>query len=477
MRRLTSPSRPRATAPTPARATVPMSARATALMATLGCGPTVSLDDPDVAGSSGTSTGAGPFGELTAVEEGITLDGPDDGARLDLGNVKLDVAPDIPLPPGSCPPDCQPELGLAWSYDGFGRPEPLVPEDRVAVIVEPGGSITVAEMRQGELELARLSELGQEQWVMPVSLPCDPCRLVDLSLHPSGDLLIAGWGLDATGTPAALAARVELGGPQLVWATSTALAIDGGTAPRAGSLVVYDESLLFQPVIEGSTVDGIEQLELFAYDGTSGGLLYAVPVTTGLASGDAPPPLATYDAFGTLAVTHPAWTGAVSLSGTVSWLSEPISVLATTSRVEPSLRLAAGPDGRVLTLGQTPGELQSLLYLDSGDQRSPDQWQIIYVLPTITSSTPALAVDDYGHAHVVTRAAAGRPGFEASVGLEVLRWSEAGTLIWKLSLPVALDHVDEPVSLALDFDGTLVLGGFMGGARHVEKRVHDCICG
>ncbi len=466
----------RTTAPTFARATALTPVRTIALMASLGCGPTVSLDDPEAGSSSGTSIGAGPYGALTALDEGSMLDGPDDGARLDLGDVKLDVAPDIPLPPGACQPDCQLELGLAWSYDGFGRPESLAPEDRVAVIVEPGGSITVAEVRQGELELARLSELGQEQWVMPLSLPCDPCRLVDLSLHPSGDLLIGGWGPDPTGTPTALAARVELGGPQLVWATSTALVTGEGIVPRAGSLVVYEDDRLFQPVIEKSTTHDLERPALFVYDDTGGGLLNVDTVTTGSASGDGPPPLLTHDAIGTLVATFP--TGrAAGPSGTLSWFWEPIGVIAITSRVEPSLRLAADLSGRVLTLGQTPGELQSLLYLDSGDQLSPDQWQLIYVLPTVTSSTPALAVDDYGHAYVVARTAAGRPGFEASVVLEVLRWSEEGTLIWKQSLPVVFDHVDEPVSLALDFDGTLVLGGFMGGARHVEKREPGCICG
>lgn len=450
---------------------------AVTLSSLLGCGPTVSLDDPTEVGSSGTSTGAGPFGPLTTADDGVTLGPLDEGPWLDLGNAKLDVAPDVPLPPGSCPPDCQLELGLSWVYDGFADGSPLDPEDRVAVIVEPGGTIVVAEERQGQLELARLSQSGQELWTMPLALPCDPCRLVDLGLHPSGDLLLAGYGVDA-GMPAALAARVELGGPQLVWATSTALTLGAGVAPRAGSLVVHDETLLFQPVLEGTMFDGTELLRLLAYDPTAGSMLYGVEVTNGVASGDAPPPLAAYDTRGTLVLTHPAWTGAPLLSGTVSWLSTATGeLLATGSRVEPSLRLAAAPDGRVVTLGKTSAELQSLLYLESGDSFAPEGWQIIYVLPTVTSSTPALAVDGYGHAHVVARTAAGdRPGHEGAVALEVLRWSHDGNLVWKLSLPVALDHVDEPVSLALAFDEALVIGGFVAGARHVEHRVPECVC-
>lgn len=457
----------------------PPRAAAALLLAALGCGPTVSLDDPEAAGSSSTSTGAGPFGVLPASDDDATLGVLDDGPRLDASDVKLDVAPDLPLPPGSCPPDCQFELELVWAYDGFASGgTPLDPEDHVAVIVEPSGGFTVAEERQGELELARLSESGQELWTMPLDLPCDPCRLVELGLHPSGDLLIAGYGVDATGSPAALAARVELGAPQLVWATSTALTTGVGIAPRAGSLVVHDADLLYQPVLEAAPTEGLERLELFAYDGAFGGLVYADAVAIGLGSGDAPPPRAAYDAGGTLVVTHPTWAGDASISGTVSWLAAVGgAVLETSPRVEPSLRLATGPDSRVLTLGQTPGASESLLYLDSGLQLDPDQWQIIYVLPTVTSSRPALTVDGYGHAHVLARTAVGRPGHEDATALEVLRWSDEGNLVWKLALPLALDHVNEPVSVGLASDGDLVIGGFVAGARHVEKRGPGCNCG
>lgn len=442
----------------------------------VGCGPTVSLDEPELAGSSGTSTGAGPFGVLSSSGD-ATLGALDEGPRLDLSGVKLDVAPDLPLPPGSCPPDCQFTLDLVWAYDGpAGSGAPLDPEDHVAVIEDASGGFVVVEERQGRIGLARLSDLGQETLTMPLALPCDPCRLVDVGLHPSGDLLIAGHGRDGAGAPVALAARVELGGPQLVWATTTALATGGGIAPRAGSLVVHDDGLLYQPALEAAATD-MEQLVLLTYDAALGGLVSTAPIATGLGTGDAPPPRAAYDADGSLVVTHPTWASEGGLGGTLRWLApadpEP---LATAARVEPSLRLAAGPDGRVLTLGQTPGASESLLYLDSGPQRDPDQWQLVYVLPTVTSSTPALAVDGYGHAHVLARTAVGRLGHEDAIALEVLRWSDEGTLVWKLALPLALDRVDEPVSLALALDGDLVIGGFVGGARHVEKRDHGCDC-
>lgn len=454
-------------------------ARAAVLLTILGCGPAVSLDEPE-AGSSGTSTGVGPFGEVGAPSEDddASATPPDDGAWQDLGSAKLDVGSDTPLPPGACAPDCRVELAPLWIYDGpSGAGAPLDPEDQVAVIALPGGTVVVAEERQGELQLARISRSGQEEWTMPLSLPCDPCRLVELRMHPSGDLLLAGHGLDGTGTPAALAARVELGAPTLVWATSTALLVGSNIAPRAGSLVAADGDLVLQPVLEAAAIDTIERLELLAYDAASGGLVDVEPLVDGFGTGDAPPPRAAFDALGTLVVTQPTWSLDATLAGSVRWF-EPGSgeELAFAPVAEPSLRLAAASDGRVITLGQTPGARQSILYVDSGWVREPEQWDLLHVVPTVTSSTPTLAMDDLGHAYALVRVAEGRPGHERGVALEVLRWTEDGLLIWKESLPLVLDHVDAPVSLALTDDGLLVIGGLVGGARHVELLDPGCDC-
>jgi hypothetical protein len=443
----------------------------------LGCGAAVSLDERGES-SGAPLTGAGPFGMGTA---GSGPGDPfDDGARLDVASLKLDVAPDLPLPPGVCPPDCHLELTRAWVYDGIASapPVPLDPEDQVAVVVDDDGAVTVAEERSGQLVLARLDPSGQELWTFPLALPCAPCRLVQLDLHPSGNLLLAGYGLDIGGSPAALAARVELGEHLLSWATSTALVAGRGIEPRAGSLVVGEDGRMFQPVLEGSPTDGLERLELLEYDGEDGELLGVTPVTMGgPSSGNAPPPRAAFDANLALVLTHPMWAAEPRISGRVSWLTTAGGpVLATGSRSKPSLQLVTGSDGRAITLGQTVGDGESVLHVDSGTLEDPGQWELLYGLATVTASRPALAVDVFGHTHLVARIARGRPELERGVMLQVLRWSDVGELVWQLALPVALDRVDEPVALALDWDGDLVLGGFVGGARHVELRQPSCTC-
>ncbi len=440
----------------------------------LGCAGAVSLDDPE--GSSGAPmSGAGPFGaDPTRDAEGGDQGGSE--GSLDGDAPKLDVAPDLPLPPGSCDPDCQVELTTAWTYDGFAGPLGLDPDDRVQVIVDPEGGVMVAEQRQGAITLARLDAYGQELWTLPLALPCAPCRLVELGLHPSGDLLLAGHGLDLGGSPVALAARIELGGPNVEWITSTALVEGRGIVPRAGSLVVRDEARLFQPVLEGSVRDGLEWLDLLAYDAASGERVSTSPLANGLASGDAPEPRAARDSTGWLVVSHPAWPGVASLTGMVLWLdADGTQVVATGTRSEPSRRLVTDSAGRTLTLGQPPGPTSSALFLDSGRVQQPEEWSLLLALST--TGHPALAVDGYGHAHILARFEPRVPDQVVDPAVQVMRWSEVGDLVWTLVLSLALDDVADPVSLSLTPAGDLVIGGFVAGVRHVEMLRPGCRCG
>jgi hypothetical protein len=201
------------------------------------------------------------------------------------------------------------------------------------------------------------------------------------------------------------------------------------------------------------------------------------PLAEGLGTGDAPPPRAAFDVLDDLVVTHPSWSLVGTLGGTVRWFTfDGVHELERAVVVEPSLRLATAIDGRVTTLGQTPGARASLLYLDSGWVREPEQWALVHVLSTVTSRAPALAMDEHGHAYALARVSEGRPGHDRTAALEVLRWTESGLLIWKETLPLALDPVDEPIALALTPDGSMVLGGFVAGARHVELRDPGCDC-
>ncbi|MCA9705038.1 MAG: hypothetical protein KDK70_04200, partial [Myxococcales bacterium] len=264
-----------------------------------GCGAGVSLDDP-TPDSSPIGTDSSPSITSTGPGQG---DGDTEGAaRLDLG-----AASDLgvgPLPPGLCPPDCQFELSLQWAYDGPPAALPM-PEDRVGMIVIDDLGFVVAEQRQGAVTLAWLDPSGLEQWTLPVPLPCDPCRRVELTRHPTGDLLLSGDGQGPTGSPIAYVARVELGTQAVRWTNTVQLATGDGVVPRTGPLIVLDDERMAIPAVQGSAFAGQERLDLLIHRTTDGTLAYIETIAQGPATGDAPVPQASLETPDVVALGRP----------------------------------------------------------------------------------------------------------------------------------------------------------------------------
>ncbi len=451
-----------------------------AIVSAIGCGPPVSLDEPGDATSPGTNAdGFGPTSTSGASngDSAQPTDGPDDGsAKLDVQDTRRDL-PDEPLPPGICPPDCQFELSLAWSSDGPFSPDPLDPEDQVLVAAHSDGSVTVAEERQGSIEVAQLEPLfGRESWRMPLSLPCDPCRLGGLDLHPSGDALLSGYGIDGTGSRIAFVARVELAGPSMTWSTATPLASGTDVIPRAGNPIVLDDGRIAQLALEGTATDGVERLSLLTYDPRSGERSSSDEIATTMATGDATLPLAAPNVDASIAASQPSWDDA-----------EPVADLLWTSVVgdgvieqvpvpAPILALGSATEGQTLALGQTMAEGRSTLVLHYGLANDPTLWSTTHVQITDSAPAPALAVSPLGHAYIATRTASGPPGRETQTGVELTRWSDIGEPSWQVTLPLQTDYVERPLSLRLIGDDILVLGAYVGGRRYVEQRASNCVC-
>lgn len=440
----------------------------------VGCSTPVSLND--IPAGTGTPT-AGTQADTSGTSDTPTAEG--DETRGTSSSAKLDLAaafdlPANPLPPGTCPPDCQFELTLDWAYDGPAGPAPE-PEDRVLALVDGSGLVTVAEQRSGVITLAQLDERGQELWTMPLALPCAPCRLVALDLHASGDLLLAGHGDDGEGSALALVARVQLGEPSLVWANTVALQSDPGVVPRAGPLVPLDEPLMIQPALEASALPGQEQLELIVYDDRTGALAYTDTVTTSAATNAGAVPRAAPGSDGLIVVSQPVVDGPEP-TGELLWL-EAIGggVVLEASLPVPPLGLAPVAADGVVTLGQSfvPGE--NTLYLHGSDLRRGLVWSTTYVQTTDSASIPAMAMGQ-GHTYVATRIATRAPPREPETSIQLLRWSDEGELIWQVALPVATDPVDRPLGLQLPASQALVIAAFVQGARHVEQRRQTCVC-
>ncbi|MEM9460193.1 MAG: hypothetical protein AAGF11_38810 [Myxococcota bacterium] len=442
-----------------------------------GCGNPISLDE----------TTEGPPGLTTSLG---TVSAPpvpgDASSQLDEGGSKLDlsVGPDIPskpLPPGVCPPDCQFELSQGWTYDGPPGPAPD-PEDRVLVIVgDSDESVTVAEQRQGAITLARLDGSGQELWTLPLALPCDPCHVTALGLHPTGDLLLAGYGEVEGDSAVALVARVELGEPEVLWTNAVSLPQSPDVVPRAGPLVVLDGDLLVQPVLQASALPGQEQLELLVYEASNGSLAYTDTITTGPATNGNIVPLAVDAGPAIIAVSRPVWSDdAVAVEGELMWLQAigGTPVLAE-PRPVPPLALAQTAGGRIVTLGQSQQGDQPTLHLHSGTLDAATEWSTTHQPQTDSAPLPAMTTSQ-GQTYVVTRLATGAPARETGTSIQLLRWSSDGSLVWQVALPISTDRVDRPLSLQLlpipDSEPDLVLAGFVAGARHVERRGQGCSC-
>jgi len=448
------------------------------LAAAIGCGPSVSLDDPDPDPSPATTSVPG---EASSTGAGSSSDddapGSDDGGeRLDLGSA-FDLPPQ-PLPPGLCPPDCQFELSRAWTYEGPAArpPDPLDPLDHVRVAAGPRDDVLVAEERQGALELTRLDDSGQELWTLPLALPCDPCHLAGLSAHGTDSALVSGYGTSGAGSPVAVIARVELADPTVAFVSTHPLDEGAGVVPRAGPLVDIGDGRLAQPAIEGSAVAGLERQLLLIYDGHDGALAYADELATGPSSGDGPLPLGTPYANDVLAVGLPTGPSPDD-PGQLRW------VHAVTNVTQASAALAVAPvaldtthDGRALALGQVvePGGVELLVH--SGRPDVPAQWTAQLSLRSDSAPLPALAADRLGYAYVATRSAVGQPGRELDTSIEVVRLTGVGEAIWQITLPVRTDYVERPLSLAVRDEETLLVGSFVGGARHVEQRSPTCAC-
>lgn len=437
-----------------------------------GCGAPVSLDDPP------TST-EGPVTGLTLDSFDGTTDEADD--TLDTSTAsKLDIAapsdlPHHPLPPGVCPPDCQFELTLDWTYDGPAGPAPE-PEDRVLALVNEAGGTALAEQRQGAITVVMIDIFGRDQWTQPVTLPCDPCHLESLSWDTSTGLLLAGHGDDGAGSTLAFVARVELLGPSISWTNAVPLQSGPGITPRAGPLVLLPGGLMTQPALEASAIPDQEQLELIVYDGRTGALAYTDTIATGAATSSVTP-RAAYGSDGVIAVSRPLMDGP-DPTGALLW----IEVIGGTVLFEdplpaPTLELARAAEDRIVALGQSPMPGQATLHLHGSDPQQGLVWGTTYVQPTDSTPVPAMAVGQ-GHTYVATRIATGAPGRESQTSIQLLRWSEEGELFWQVAIPVTTDGVDRPLGLQVQNseDQELVLAAFVQGARHVEQRRQTCIC-
>lgn len=442
---------------------------ASGLVATLACGPAVSLDAAVPLGSSsgtaGGSTGNGTqsSGDSGNVDTTTTSEPPSD-------------LPPSPLP-GECPPGCEVDLPLTWTWEDEAiAPDPLPQERRLtAMITMPDGGWVVAEQRDGLSWLTRVEPDGSLGWSVLAALSCD-CEIVDLALYPSGQLAVLGEGTLDDFYSMLVFGRFDPGSQTFAWKTWDVIYGTEAVPPRVGSVIPIDEIYTAVIVIEAGWSDigyDEEWTEIYYYENDYISNYHEIDSRL-VSATVGPPPRGVRLSGGELAVALPDYN---DRAGYMVWLGagqlDPIDAEIVPFVAEA---MALGADDAVMLTGQKEvSPQQVVLQVASASRAHSDSWAFSTGVLTTSPSTPAVAVDAAGSAIVALRTTAGTPEEPSDPSVELMRLHQ-GSPVWSTSVPMAVEDAPRPIAIASTDDDGLVLAGIVDGHLHLERREQDCRC-
>ena len=434
-----------------------------------GCGSTTSLDvgAPPAIGTS--TTGVSTTGTPTSSADGTTTSGSDGPSDLP------EAMPDLP-PPGACPAACEVELPLVWSWED--EPTDGAQARRLSAMAwAPDDTLLVADLRNGEPWLTRLTPDGGLIWSRPVYFGCD-CEIIDLGFSTIGQLLLLGEGRSDWGAP-----WFELAGYFLlrddidpVWSQGNPLYSSSPERPaRVGSLMTLtNESIAVLAVETGLDGDVLEKdwFEVRYYSGGAPQDLWQLD--TQLATAPPRRPRGVLLPLDELAI---AVQGSASSGDYVVWARSQFDVATVSGSLPgPVDAMAAGPEASVVTVGIDRSRADApVLQPASLPHEQPPAWVETLDVPAPGLGAPALVVDAAGNAYVALRTV---PEGSGDAAVLIVRLAPDGTPRWTTTLP--LPASDAPVSVALslarDDDRDLVLAAIVDERLHLERREQGCRC-
>lgn len=450
-------ARPRRAAPRHAR---------WALLAIVGHGcAQSSLDEPTTATSHGEPT------------TGDSLPPLETGAA-ETTEAASTGAPEPSDDPRLCPSQCPIALPLQWAYDGATPSRPDLARPHVTPVMLRGddGSLVVAELRDGQARLHRLDAAGRLQWNVPLPLPCDVCELTDLAPHPSGDLLLSASGTLRGGPLELYAARYDAVRHALVWLTSSPLTAIEGASVRSGAIGALPGDVVAQLYMDAEVdFDVLQHTAVIAYDSEGSKLeeesLLSSSVTTsrhplvGRATPDGEMLVALVDG-------SPG-----SSFGLVSRLSPPLwsAFFAFVPTTLDDVTLDAR--GHAIELGHSFDDGHAYLQLRerAGVDPTP-RWTASLAVPSTTSTPGAVALGPDGDVYAALRTTQAPAGAEPLAGVSLSRWTSEGELRWHTTLLWAVAETFNPIELAIDDEGGLVLAAIVDDQLRVERRAQTCGC-
>ncbi len=417
-------------------------------LALVGCTSTASLDAP---------------GSTSAEDPQPT--GADSGASSSGGSDETGLAP-----LAVCEGDCPAVLVESWRWEGPDRTRLVV-----ELVRDERGAITLGTQRlDGEIGVYRLTADGALEWALRPGLPCAACELADIALHPSGDVLLSATDITPKAEAAALAARFDATTGTLIWSFELAMLSQGVTRSRAGQLAVISEDHLVQ--IRSESVENGEIVALLDIAGD--GTVRYNNTDSYQAFSDNQPLLAEASPLGELIVSHlaspddeeaayirrklpPTWAE-------ISEVTIPLTLDA----------MAIDAEGRRFELTRSRGTGTLTLLLTARNATDRVQWEASLPLITTSSTRPTLALGSRGDVYAAARITEiPEPGIPYETRLSVARWSSEGELAWQADTLLPIMATSDPLELAVDEQGGLIVGTVIDGQTQVVRYEQACGCG
>lgn len=419
-----------------------------ACLGALACGgPTTSLD---TALAGGTDEGTATAGE-TAASTGDAPPGEE---------------------PVVCAPGCTPILKPTWTWEGPSGTYALV-----ELLRDADGSLWLGLQRtEGGVVVQRLSAAGEPLWSAAPGLTCERCELVDIALHPSGDVLITATGHGLAPSPdEALIARFDVAAREVAWVRALSLSPGMNTAPRIGELVVLDEDRIVALRVNGfSEGEVIDLLDLTG----DGSLRWNEYLGAQQGTGDWPP-LVVRAPTGEILISHAWWDDLTERIVNVSARHVPphYQLVSRSTVPLPLDDLAVDASGRRLELARSDDDETITLLLTSRRSSDPERWSASLPLLSTSSTRAALAIGPDDQVYVAARTTPRPPrGQPYVVTLEVARWSIDGELRWQAARPLELMATPDPLELVIDDEHGVVVGTVIQGRPYVARHEQTCAC-
>lgn len=373
--------------------------------------------------------------------------------------------------PITCPSACAPLLAPSWDYEG--------PEGHytlVEMLRDPDGALWLGTQRSaGTVGLVRLSAQGELEWSVNPGLPCDPCELADIALHPSGDVLLSATGRGSFAPDQLVVARFDVVTREVAWVRTLALAPGDGVDPRAGELAVLGDDRLVVLRVNGFSGDEVIEVLDFTADGS---LRKQAPVSIQPGSGGQWNPLATPGPTGEIVLAHMWWDDEIERMVAATTRVVPgYRVLSLLPLPQPLDELLVDDAGRRLELARSRGTQSITLSLTSRSSSDLERWSASLPLLSTSSTRAALAVGPDDAVYVAARTTpAADPGQTFEVTLAVTRWSADGMLEWQSTRPLDMMATPDPLELLIDDDHGVIVGTVIKGRTVVARYEQACAC-